>query len=184
MGAQEVYIQIEGSSMGDALKKAQDRARDEYGNDYYNGQINNCSLSKDITNAYNVLSTKKQKTMFINDQMERADKGEVYGLCIVQPKESKLKTKTKVERFPQKGARKWVTKYVVEDYHNDRIVGEWEDQTTAINKARAYTEKTQNQCTIEITKKLKNGNVRVANVRYVKGNSKQGTYIFIGSAPC
>ena len=182
MGATNVYVEQEGSSMREALRTAQDKARSMYGDDYYNGEINNCSLIRDVTNTFMSMS-KKQKSLYIDDKMDSADKGEVYGVCIVQPKTSSLKTKTKVERFPQKGARKWVTKYVVEDYHNDKKVGEWEDQTTAIKEARAYTERTGNRTSIEITKVLLGGQVRVANVMSIKGNAKQGKYMFFGSAP-
>jgi len=182
MGATEIYVEKQGNSMREAFRIAQDEARSMYGDDYYNGKINNCSLMRDVTDRYNGMS-KKQKSDFIDKIMCDADKGEVYGVCLRQPKASTRKQKSKVERFPQKGARKWVTKYIVEDYRNDKTVGSWEDQGTAIKEARAYTERTGNRTNIEITKVLLGGQVRVANVTPIQGNGKQGLYMFIGSAP-
>lgn len=182
MGATEIYVEQAGSSMREALSTAQDQARSMYGDDYYNGRINNCSLVRDVTDKYNAMS-KKQKSNYVDQIMCDADKGEVYGVCLTRPKESTRKQKTKVERFPQKGARKWVTKYVVEDYRSDKKVGEWEDQGTAIKEARAYTERTGKRTAIEITKVLLGGKTLVANVTPIQGNGKQGLYMFFGSAP-
>jgi len=91
MGGTTIYVEQEGMSMREAFRTAQDNAREEYGSDYYNGQINNGWLARDLTATYNTLRTKKQKSDFIDDKMDNADKGDVYGVCIVQPKQGNKK---------------------------------------------------------------------------------------------
>lgn len=183
MGAVEIYVEQEGTSMRDALKRAQDKARDMYGNDYYNGRINNCSLSNDLTMSFKQCTTMKQRNDFVNERMCNADKGEVYGICMREPKADTRKIKSKVETFPQKGARKWKTAYEIYN-NNDELIDTKYDQTSAIKRAREYTESTMFTSRIFITKKLVNGNVQVAKiVRKEDRNNKLGKYIFFGCAP-
>jgi len=183
MGAVEIYVEQEGTSMRDALKRAQDKARDMYGDDYYNGQINNCSLSNDLTMSFKQCTTKKQKNDFVNERMCNADKGEVYGICIREPKADTRKIKSKVETFPQKGARKWRTAYEIVN-NKDELIDTKYDQASAIKRAREYTEHTMFTSYIIITKKLVNGNVRVAKiVRKDDRKNKLGMYAFFGCAP-
>lgn len=181
MGAISIYREGNGMSMKEALTSLQEKARYEYGTDYYNGQINNASLSRDVTHLFELCTTKKKKEQFIREWSQKANKGEVYGVCIVQPKQS-TRGSTKVNKRVQKGARKWVTAYEIENIFGETVVTKY-NQTDAIKKAKELTEKTQKKHYVFITKVLDKGSLIVATVEPKSSSKKLGKYIFFGCVP-
>ena len=57
-----IVVQAEGITMKEAFRNAQKDAIYHYGNDPYNGQINNCDLGRDVTNDFEfVLAVSRDK---------------------------------------------------------------------------------------------------------------------------
>lgn len=184
MGAVSIDVIVRGKSMSEAFKLAQEMHEEELGRDPYNGGINNCSLVSDWSHKYNG----KNLDSLVESAIDYCGKREVIGICLEKPMLNKNKTKSKVEKIVQKGARKWETIYrgVASNSRLDRrIVCEANTQTECIKKARAYVEKNNHvEVTIEISKKLVSGSGICANVSYKKSNTeKDGKYLFVGMAP-
>lgn len=180
MGAVDIYVQGQGMTMQDAIIELKKRAINEYGTDYYNGKINNTTLCKDLTNLYELCTTKAQKERFIREWTEKAFKGEVYGVCIVQPKQRM--GSIKVKRNVQRGARKWITVYEIEDHYGE-IVATKNNQADAIKTAKELTERKNSKHYIFINKIFKGDSPMVATIEPKKANCSMGKYIFFGSAP-
>ena len=181
MGAIDIDIEYEGKNIQDAFKKAQTQAEKEYSQDMYSGTINHCTLVKDVTSLRDKYPTDEDLNHYLNN---KANKGEVYGYCFKEPTGNTNKIKSAVVTFPQKGKRKWVTKYVAENMEGIEIIIE-DSQTQCIVDARKHVEKNPSETLfLYIKKRLESGNSRVAKVTYKKGSDeKDGTYVFIGSAP-
>lgn len=178
MGAISVSIEGRGQTMQEAFISLQKQAEEEYGYDHYNGKINNCELTGDWTHKYN----KRNLDKLYDEAINKLHKPCVIGICTKEPKKNKNKVKSVVNRTPQKGTRKWVTKYVGTDW-DGMPVCEANTLTECIKKARAHTEKTQQRVYIDIEKRLETGNKRCATVEYKKSKSEElGTYIFFGWA--
>jgi len=176
MGAVSVYVEGSGLSMNDAFEKLQREAEREHGTDSYNGEINNAELCGDWTHKY----TGKNLDKLYDEAIDKLGKPDVIGICIRKPKQNSNKTKSVVERTPQKGARKWVTKYVGTGWEGNPIC-EADTLTECIKKARSHTEKTQESVIIDIIKRLDEGNYRCAKVTYKKSKTEQlGRYVFMG----
>ena len=77
MGAIEIEVHAKGVSMKNAFDNAVDQAIYDYGHDLYNGAINNCDLTKDVTKEY--LKAEDQE-LFINELENKVSKREVYGI--------------------------------------------------------------------------------------------------------
>lgn len=188
MGAISIQVTAHGKSMRDAFKNAQAEAQEEYGSDIYNGQINNCELIKDVTNRRSDFDEDDHMYEWIIGQ---TSKREVYGYCTQNPIANKNKTKTVVKNIPQKGTRKWETRYIAvakyahREPNNLMINISEKTQTEAIKKARAWVEKNPDYTLeIKITKVLIEGNTSCAEIRYKKAsNERDGSYVFIGFAP-
>lgn len=182
MGTRTSSLKVKGTSMEDAFGLAKKEAQLEYGNDYYNGRINNCSLIGNRTTAYR---SAKDKQEFIYSTQDKLCKKEAIGVCLKEPKSNPNKVKSVVKNSPQKGTRQWVTVYeVFVGWVVPEKVAEDFSQTGAIKKARAYTEKHKKKTYVEISKRLKQGVTTVAEVSY-KESSKEsmGEYLFIYAAP-
>jgi hypothetical protein len=182
MGACSIEVRAYGKSMADAFANAQEEAREEYGNDSYNGQINNCSLVSDVTHKRGSF---KEEDFFHDWILDNTNKRDVKGYCVRKPKLNTNKIKTIVTNHPQKGARKWVTKYIALDKWEGTAVCEAESQTECIKKARAYVEKHPNiRLEVQIQKTLVGGKNKVADIEYKNASDeKEGMYRFVGWAP-
>jgi hypothetical protein len=180
MGAITSYLNVKANSAKEAFKDAVNDAEREYGQDIYNGQINTCCLTKDVTSEYHNASNKNK---FISEMLDNVPKREAYVVCLKKPVSNTNKIKSVVNVTPQKGARQWVTVYKV--YRRDELIAECKSQTEAIKKARAFSEKHQCKTTIEISKKLSKGIKNVAEVEYKNSRNEQsGEYLFMYCASC
>ena len=183
MGATNIIVTARGKNMQEAFRNAQKEAEEEYGTDPYNGEINNCSLLKDVTNRQGEFN----EIDYFHDWIwKQTNKRDMYGYCTQQPITNNNKIKTTVTNYTQKGARKWVTKYIALDKWEGNPVCEAESQTECIKKARAYVEKHPNKrLEVQIQKTLVGGKNKVADIDY-KAASKErmGSYTFVGYAPC
>jgi len=183
MGACSIVVTYGGKSMSDAFNRACEDAQEEYGNDSYNGQINNCEFAGDLTYKRKEF---KSEGAFIDWIIETyPEKREVHGFCSKKPITNTNKIKTVVTNYPQKGTRKWVTKYLALNKWNGEVVCEAESQTECIKKARAYVEKNPNiMLEVQIQKILAGGKNKVADINYKKASKEShGTYTFVGWAP-
>jgi hypothetical protein len=176
MGAVSVHVEGVGTSMNDAFQKILEKAREEYGSDYYSGEMNNAELAYDWTKRYNG----KNIEALYDKSLETGCKNELVGICLRDPKPNKNKTKSQVHRTPQKGSRKWATKYVGTGWEGNPVC-EADTLTECIKKARAHTDKTQETVTIDIIKRLVKGGHNCARVTYKKSKTeKLGLYAFMG----
>ncbi|MEI6578389.1 MAG: hypothetical protein WCN92_02865 [Eubacteriales bacterium] len=171
--------------MMDAFRKAQEDAREEHGHEQgYSGYINNCGFCGDRTRDYEACKTQKQKDDFIEKLIANCN-NDVYGITLKAPKPNKLKVKSKVILTPQKGARKWETRYVAFTLRDDKEICSEKTQGAAIKKARAHTEKTQERTYLTITKVLTKGNSSIGHIEYKSSNKETlGLYLFVGDARC
>lgn len=182
MGAISIVTTARGKNMQEAFRNACAEAEDEYGRDSYNGQINNCQLIGDWTNKR---KNYPEDDHFHEAILNKTDKREVIGYCTQDPITNTNKTKSQVERNPQKGSRKWVTMYEgYSDWENKIFVREYKLED-CIKKARALVDKKEvYRLKIRIIKALKVGESHCATISY-KSSSKEreGTYVFVGMAP-
>lgn len=183
MGTRVFTKRVTGMTMDEAFQEAQEEAKREYGDDIYNGHINNCTLHGDVTRKYNAATDKRK---FIDDLHDEMGKGEAYGVLLKEPKPNKNKVKSVVEVIPQKGARKWVTKFVIDKSFNPNGPTHSvyaDSQTEAIKRARMLAEKNKESYDIYIQKQLHKGIARVATVKYKRSTEeKEGEYLFICAA--
>jgi len=184
MGATLITRHGRGKNMADAFRKLQIDAEEEYGNDSYNGEINNCSLLGDVSNQRHKFDEDDHFEEWIyNNKISKRD---AVGYCTQNPVANTNKIKTTVTNYPQKGTRKWETRYVAESLTSDKYIGISEkSQTDAIKKARAYVEKhPEVRLRINITKVLVGAETKVAAIEYKKaGKESDGHYTFIALAP-
>ena len=182
MGACSIVVTAAGKSMSDAFQNACEEAREEYGNDSYNGQINNCQLAGDVTHKRGEF---KEDDFFYDWILDNTDRRDVKGYCVRKPKHNTNKIQSVVTNYPQKGARKWVTKYIVIDKWKGHTVAEADSQTAAIKKARDYVEADHHaRAEVQIQKTLVGGKNKVADVEYKKAaDEREGLYTFVGWAP-
>ena len=185
MGRESVYVTQRGKNMHDAFRSAQEDAADEHGHEEgYSGAINSSGLRGDYTNEY-FAAKKKGKvalTALMRKWEEDAD-ADVFGVCLAAPKPNKNKVQSKVTITSQKGAKKWVTKYVATRQWSGEFVASELTQGACVKKARAFAEKNKCGVSLGITKELVKGNSQIGNVEYkpAKGESL-GNYLFVGNA--
>lgn len=183
MGASLIEVRGRGSSMIDAYKSAVEDAIYENGNDPYNGTISTTNGVTDVTKRFR--SSGKSISEFVdhvyeNDELQKW--GNALGICLSEPVVNNNKIKTQVKTMPQKGTRKWETRYLVQSY-DGRVIGESEFQTDAIKLARAHTEKTKEKTYVHISKKLVGNPTLVSEISYKKSDKeKEGSYYFIALA--
>jgi hypothetical protein len=184
MGAHSIVVTAHGKNINEAFKNAQKEAEEEHGSNPYNGAINNCSFIRDVTNKLGQFSESDYLDEWIIDN---TNKREIMGYCISEPKLNTNKTKSHVERIPQKGTRKWVTKYEAYNLYNHEEVHVSSDKLDdCISKARKLVEAGRiSSLDVRITKHLEVGNTKCARVNYKKSKTERaGTYVFVGFAPC
>lgn len=178
MGATLICRTGQGRNMQEAFRNLQKEAKNAYGSDPYNGEINNCTLKGDKSSQ---CKTKEELYKFVQEDGAKRD---AYGIVLSKPVVNNNKIKTQVENTPQKGTRKWETVYQAENWLGDVILTA-PSQTECIKKARAWVEKNPDtQLRITIAKKLVVGNRECAIVKYKKAQGeKLGTYFFTAWAP-
>lgn len=181
MGACAFQNTGRGRSAKDVFTRLQDAAEREYGDDCYNGTISTVPGFRDITNEWK--SSKKTLDAFIHIKLENANKYDCFAICTHQPVVNNNKIKSQVEHIITPGTKKWVLKYVVYDYNNDRQIGAYDTKGEAVKAARAHTEKTMYRTTISMEKKLEKGSSEVAKITYKKSSEeKDGQWVFFGYA--
>jgi hypothetical protein len=182
MGTQLNTLTVRGKSMNAAFNDACRDAKEEHGSDYYNGEINNTNLCKDVTAQHKAA---KDKNKFIEEMFDKLSKGDCFGVELEAAKQNTNKTKSVVTPIVQKGTKKWETRYVAELPWTGEQVASEKTQGAAIKKARAYCEKHQCRCNIYVTKVMTKGDTKVAEVSYKQSKTeKDGKYLFIYAAPC
>ena len=105
-----------------------------------------------------------------------SDDGGMKSKCLRKPKPAK---RCNVTMTPQKGARKWETRYVIYD-RDERSHGSALKQADALKKAREIAIKKDKHLMIVIEKRLVDGTSQVADVK--PKNSTPGIYRFWGEA--
>jgi len=181
MGACSFQTSSYGKTINEAYRNACDEAREEYGNDPYNGTISTTHGFRDVTADF------KRSGLSLNEYIVKhignLNKRDVWGICVKEPVVNKNKVKSKVEHIVSKGTKKWVLKYVVEERFSGNFVASERTKGAAVTKARKHCEATQTTCTIRMTKELEKGNAMVATVEYKKAtNESNGKYVFFGWA--
>ena len=180
MGATTFELSYRGMSAKQVYTNAVSDARSEYGNDAYNGTITTTSGYKDVTNRFK--RSGKSLADFVNDMIENECQkwGEAYIICTKQPK-GKKRNRVEVINKPQKGTRKWITKYRAYTISGgDLFTGE--KQTEIIKRAKKYAADCQVHVFVEIFKELKNGNTQVAHISPKLNTEEQGKYYLFGWA--
>ena len=182
MGAVTFGVTKKAKSMTEAFNELYREAKEEHGHEQgYSGDINSTRLTADKTNEYRAA---KDKVKFIKELDERVPKWETWGVELEAPKANNNKVKSSVAITPQKGAKKWETRYVVYDIQSDSDVASEKTQGAAVKKARAHTEKTQHTTLIDITKVMTKGNSRIGRVQYKSSKTESfGKYFFAVCAP-
>jgi hypothetical protein len=171
-----------GWTMQEAFSDLQEEARDEYGDDIYNGKINNCSGIVDGTREY--LESKLSLTDFIDKKLEDMTKFESgIGIAIKKPVVNKNKVKTKVDHIVTPGTKKWILKYKVEDKSGkDYKVRSFLTKGEAVNYAREMAEKTRGHYEIRMVKELEKDVSKVAEISYKPSKDEaQGQFVFFGA---
>jgi hypothetical protein len=183
MGASLIEERGRGSSINDAYKRAVEDAIYEHGNDPYNGTISTTSGVKDVTKQYR--SSGKSigdfaEYLYETDQLQKW--GNALGVCLSEPVVNNNKVKTQVNTTPQKGTRKWETRYVVQLF-DGTVIGSREFQIDAIKLGRQHTEKNKEKTYVHITKKLIGSSTLVSEISYKNSDKeKEGLYYFIALA--
>jgi hypothetical protein len=182
MGATSFQFKVKAVSISDAYKNAVSEAREEYGNDSYNGTISTTNGIFDATQKFK--ASGKSLDKFINDALSNGCSkwGNAWGICTVQPKTNSNKIKSQVEHVVSKGTKKWELVYVVEDWDRNEI-GAKKTKGDAVKIGRAHTEKTQKTTRIHIEKRLVGSGGAVATIRYKSStNETKGEYVLFGIA--
>jgi len=182
MGSIRYEEEMSGSSMKDAFREAQRIAQMEYGDDIYNGKINNAQGFRDVTSLYR--ASKLNLTDFIDQRCNNLSKFEVgEAICLEKPIGNINKVKSQVDHIVTKGTKKWLLLYEV----NPTYISCYEcpksfpTKGEAVKYARQLAEKYQADFSIKMVKKLDKIDPLVAKVSYKKSKKeKLGTYIFYG----
>jgi hypothetical protein len=164
MGTITKRATITGRTLQEAFKKLQDECREEYGEDIYNGQWNNCSEVREVS----------AKEFDRCDDMNKHEPA--IAKCIRKPTTNTNKIKTVVTNYPATGTRKWVTRYRATSYRNNyaEMVVDEPTQGAAIKKARAWVEKfPDDYLTVHIAKVLEGQKTMVAKIDYKKANNER-----------
>ena len=182
MGASWFQTSQRGASLKEAYYSAQEDAVNEYGHqDGYNGTISTAHTVNDLTEQFK--RSGKTLEQYIDMQMDKMHKRDCAAICLEKPVANNNKTKSQVEHIVTPGAKKWVLKYEVEEYHGDgRVLASCTQKGEAVKIARAYTERTQNPTVIVMRKLLTIPNI-AARITYKKSSTeKLGRWVFFGWA--
>lgn len=179
MGATTFYNRITAPSMSEGYRELVEQAIDDCGNDPYNGTISTTYSFTDVTKKYQ--ESKKSLVDFVDDSYDSMGKRDCWAICLKEPRGNSSKIKSQVELNPQVGKRVWETRYEVTT--REGVVGSHILQAEAIKIARAYTERTKSITTVNIVKRLVEGNTQVAKIEYKKSKDEcDGNYVFFGYA--
>lgn len=120
----------------------------------------------------------------------KAHSGRAFTITHVE-EPSKEATSCKVDDYPVKGARKWVTKYYIYAYdykeprHDGTMkyvgmkkVGEADSKTEAVTTTRALTLKNQSRHTIRLVKVLEDGDNTVTDIEPRTTGTSSTVYTF------
>jgi hypothetical protein len=173
MGTMERFATIQGRTLQEAFKELQNEDESEYGQDIYSGRWNNCQGVREV-------SPSEFDKRYAESDISKHEVA--IAKCVQKPIGNTNKVKTQVTNYPNKGARKWVTKYVAETWDRGIIVEE-ESQTEAIKKARLYVDKHPDvTLTVHITKKLVSSPTKVAVIGYKPAkNERDGVWEIFGA---
>jgi hypothetical protein len=182
MGACQFKSRYSGKTAEEAYNRACEEAEQEYGHqDGYNGTISTTHGFRDETEMYGK-SKFDDVSAYIRNRFETMNKRDCSAICVVKPVGNKNKTKSQVEHIVTPGTKKWVLKYVVYNYHGNKLES-FETKGGAVEFARMRVEKTQEVITIKMEKVLEKGNPNVAIVTYKKSpTERDGEWIFFGYA--
>jgi hypothetical protein len=182
MGACQFKSRYSGKTAEEAYNRACEEAEQEYGHqDGYNGTISTTHGFRDETEMYGK-SKFDDVSAYIRNRFETMNKRDCSAICVVKPVANKNKTKSQVEHIVTPGTKKWVLKYVVYNYHGNKLES-FETKGGAVEFARMRVEKTQEVITIKMEKVLEKGNPNVAIVTYKKSpTERDGEWIFFGYA--
>ena len=160
MGSIQKTAVINGKSLNAAFKSLQKSDAVEYGTDCYNGGWNNCQGVKEVTAAE------------FNRRVNESDISKhepAIAKCVKKAKVNSNTIKTQVDRFPNKGTRKWVTRYVAYAGffgYEPTNISEL-SQAEAVKKAREFVNKNPEvRLTIKIEKVLDKQETKVAVIKY------------------
>ena len=186
MGGTKEYNTRTGRTVGQAFDNLREELLEEHGHDYYAGHQGNNELD-----TRKIFKSEKELNKWMQKQENNGTyyKGTSFAYEIVTPKSNTNKTKTQVNRFPNKGTRKWETVYVgvADGYGGIQDVQIIETkQADAIAKARAYVEKNPDvSIKIQIGKRLIGEDVLCAEVTYKPSTTeRKGKWGFIGWCSC
>jgi hypothetical protein len=118
-----------------------------------------------------------------------ADKYNMYFCMTSKPIPNKNKIQTEVIRHPNKGTRKWVTKYKVDvkyryDENAHRETPMFDKQADAIKKARELSAKDKQTYEVTIEKVLTTSQL-VADIKYKKSTTERnGQWRVLAVVPC
>jgi len=173
-----------GWSMREVFKDLQEEARIEYGDDSYNGKINNCPGVHDCTREF--LESKLDLDEFIEKKLENMTKFEPgLSVCVRKPVLNSNKVKSKVDHIVTPGTKKWILKYQVEslssdDYRTPSFLTKGE----AVNYAREMSELHRATYKVSMIKELEKGVNKVAEISYKPSKTeKEGQFVFFGVVP-
>jgi hypothetical protein len=180
MGATTFKTTRRGWTIAEAYDTAVEFAIEEYGNDPYNGTISTTRGVIDKTQLFK--SSKLSIDEFIDKHIESCQKwGSAWGVCIEEPIQNKSKIKSKILNIVSKGTKKWELVYDV--IIRGDVVKTFSSKTDAVKYGRDWVEKNKGRVSIEMRKKLVNGNTKVAEIEYkTDGKEKEGRYVFFGWA--
>ena len=186
MGGVKEYNTMTGRTVGQAFDRLREELLEEHGHDIYGGHQGNNELD-----TRKIFKSEKELEQYMEKQEHNGTyyKGTSFAYEIVTPKPNTNKTKTQVNRFPNKGTRKWETVYVgvADGYGSIQDVQIIETkQADAIAKARAYVEKNPDvDIKIQIGKRLIGEDVLCADVTYKPSTTeRKGKWGFIGWCSC
>jgi len=182
MGSISYKVVSKGYTIKEAFYNAQKEAEEEYGNDIYNGKINNEFRFKDVTNLFK--NSKKNLGDFIEDRLDKLSKFDLgEGICIQEPILNKNKIKSQVDHIITSGTKKWLLLYKVEPLFIEcrECPKTFQTKGEAVAFARQLAEKYKANFHITMIKELDKINPLVAKVKYKKSkNEGSGKYIFYG----
>ena len=181
MGAITIDIRVRAYDIHEAFKIACEEARDEYGNDIYNGKINNCEFVGDLTKKFKDNGDKET----VAYALDRAGKREVYGWEVSEPVENSNKVQSKLINKPTTVGRIWKTVYTARQKFDDVVYAETYTKQECIKKARALVEENNDlDLEIRVEKKLVQGSNVCANIIYKRSRTQRpGEFRFMGLAP-
>mgnify|MGYP006268289669 CR=1 FL=1 len=183
MGASFFQTTYRGRTLSDAYNRAVEDAVYEYGNDPYNGTIATTTVFSVVDKTRDYKASGKTLSEYIDIWADKGEKRQCFAICLEEPKVNSSKIKSKVEHIVEKGTKKWVLRYLVNDRFGDKFIGEFVTKGDAVKAARKYTESSLRSSEITMERKLEKGSPVVAKIEYKRSvKEKDGKWIFFGWA--